>query len=43
MNGYGRGDLIVQVNVYTPRRVSGKAKKLLEELDSLLEKPPGFK
>ncbi|RKZ19799.1 molecular chaperone DnaJ [bacterium] len=43
MNGYGRGDLIVQVNVYTPRRVSGKAKKLLEELDSLLEKPPEVK
>ena len=43
MNGYGRGDLIVQVNVYTPRRVTRKAKKLLEELDSLLEKPPEVK
>ena len=32
-NSYGHGDLYVELDVRTPKKVSSKAKKLLEELD----------
>ncbi len=32
--GFGRGDLYVKLSVKTPKRVSAKAKKLLEELET---------
>ncbi|MBI1316817.1 molecular chaperone DnaJ [bacterium] len=32
LNGYGKGDLVVHVNVYTPRKLSPDQKKILEEL-----------
>ncbi len=34
--GFGRGDLYVKLSVKTPKKVSAKAKKLLEELDTEL-------
>ncbi len=33
------GDLLVEVNVYVPKKINSKAKKLIEELDSLIERP----
>jgi len=35
--GRGRGDLYVEIHVKTPRHLSKKAKKLLEELDKELK------
>ncbi|MEE8131637.1 MAG: DnaJ C-terminal domain-containing protein [Candidatus Paceibacterota bacterium] len=32
-NGFGRGNLIVEFKIKTPKKLSNKAKKLLEELD----------
>ncbi len=32
-NGFGRGNLIVEFKIRTPKKLSGKAKKILEELD----------
>ncbi len=32
LNGYGKGDLVVHVNVYTPRKLSPEQRKTLEEL-----------
>lgn len=32
VNGYGRGDILVNINVWTPQKLSGKEKELLEEL-----------
>jgi molecular chaperone DnaJ len=37
LNGNARGDLIVVVNVQVPKRLSGKAKKLLKELEESLK------
>jgi molecular chaperone DnaJ len=37
LNGGARGDLIVVVNVQVPRKLSGKAKKLLKELEESLK------
>lgn len=31
--GFGRGDLIIDLKIKTPKKVSAKAKKILEELD----------
>ena len=36
LGGYGRGDLFIKLSVKTPKRVSAKAKKLLEELEQEL-------
>jgi molecular chaperone DnaJ len=32
VNGYGRGDLLVSVQVWTPKHLSSEEKKLLEKL-----------
>ncbi len=32
VNGYGRGDLLVNINIWTPKKVSDEEKKILEEL-----------
>lgn len=32
VNGYGRGDLLVSINVWTPQELSSEEKKLLEKL-----------
>lgn len=32
LNGYGRGDIIVDVNVYTPAHLSPEEKKIMEQL-----------
>lgn len=32
VNGYGKGDLLVDVNIYTPHNVSAEEKKILEQL-----------
>jgi molecular chaperone DnaJ len=37
LNGDGRGDLHVLVHVQVPKRLSGKAKKLLKELEVTLK------
>jgi len=39
INGYGRGDEIIQVNVWTPKHLSSEEKKLLEKL----RESPNFK
>jgi len=43
VNGYGQGDLLVNINVWTPQKVNDEEKKLLEKLrDSANFKPaPG--
>ncbi len=33
VNAYGRGDLLVNVNIWTPQKVSGEEKDILESLD----------
>jgi molecular chaperone DnaJ len=38
VNGYGKGDLLVNINVWTPRVLSDKEKIILEEL----QKSPNF-
>ncbi len=41
LNGYGRGDLLVHVQVYTPTKLTPREKELLEELLELENmKPP---
>jgi molecular chaperone DnaJ len=32
LNGYGRGDQLVQINIYTPKKLSSKDKELLKQL-----------
>lgn len=32
LNGYGKGDQLVAINIYTPTKLSGKDKELLKEL-----------
>ena len=32
INGYGKGDLLVDVNIYTPANLSADEKKLMEQL-----------
>jgi molecular chaperone DnaJ len=32
INGYGRGDLLVEISVYTPNHLSGDEKKMMEQL-----------
>jgi len=32
LNGYGRGDQLVKVNIITPKKISSKEKELLKEL-----------
>jgi molecular chaperone DnaJ len=42
INGYGRGDLLVQLNVYIPKEISKEDKKMVEKLkesDSFQPKP----
>jgi molecular chaperone DnaJ len=39
VNGYGKGDLLVNVNVWTPKNLSKEEKKILEKL----KKSPNFK
>jgi len=36
-NGYGRGDLIVDLEIRTPKKMNKKAKKILEDLDKELD------
>ena len=45
VNGYGQGDLLVNINVWTPQKLNDEEKKLLEKLrDSTNFKPaPGTK
>jgi len=45
INGYGKGDLLVSIQVWTPKHLSSEEKKLLEKLrDSENFKPkPGTK
>jgi molecular chaperone DnaJ len=38
--GMGKGDLLAEVHIWTPDKVSKKAKDLLKELDKELGKPP---
>lgn len=35
--GFGRGDLIIELKIRTPKKVSAKAKKILEDLDKEIE------
>ena len=39
---YGRGDQLVHITVTVPKRLSGKQKKLIEQLDEELGKKRGF-
>ena len=32
INGYGRGDQLIHLNVWTPKNVSGEERELLEKL-----------
>lgn len=32
VNGYGRGDLLININIWTPRQLSGEEKEILEKL-----------
>jgi molecular chaperone DnaJ len=44
LSGYGKGDELIELFVWTPARVSQKEKKLLKELDEVREEdlpPPG--
>jgi molecular chaperone DnaJ len=36
-SGFGRGDVLVQINVLTPERLTPKERKLIEELSKLFE------
>jgi DnaJ-class molecular chaperone len=38
--GMGKGDLLAEVYIWTPEKVSKKAKSLLDELDKELGTPP---
>jgi molecular chaperone DnaJ len=33
VNGYGRGDELINVNVYVPETLSARERKLLEEMN----------
>lgn len=35
VNGYGRGDLLVKIHVWVPRKLSSEEKKLLEKLETM--------
>ena len=35
VNGYGRGDLLVSVNVWVPKSLTREEKELLSKLDTL--------
>jgi len=35
--GFGRGDLIVELKVKTPKKISPKAKKILEDLEKEID------
>jgi molecular chaperone DnaJ len=37
MGGYGRGDLLVRVNVVVPKKITQRQKTLLEELAKELD------
>ncbi len=39
VNGYGKGDILVNVNIWTPRNLSSEEKSILEKLKS----SPNFK
>ncbi|MFH0765966.1 MAG: molecular chaperone DnaJ [Calditrichota bacterium] len=36
LNGYGRGDLLVRINIHVPKKISAQERKSLEELDRLV-------
>ena len=36
-SGFGRGNLIVKLKIKTPKKVSAKARKILEDLDGEIE------
>ena len=38
--GMGKGDLLAEVHIWTPDKVSKKAKDLLKDLDKELGRPP---
>jgi len=40
VHGYGKGDQIVQINVWTPTKLSGEEKKLLEKLRDMANFSP---
>ncbi|PID27165.1 MAG: molecular chaperone DnaJ [Candidatus Cloacimonadota bacterium] len=40
LNGYGRGDQIVRINVWIPTNISSETRKKFEELDQLSETKP---
>lgn len=41
LNGYGKGDQLVSINIYTPTKLSSKDKELLKQLDGSANlKPP---
>lgn len=45
LNGYGRGDQLVKINIITPKKISSKEKDLLKELsksENFNPKKPGF-
>jgi molecular chaperone DnaJ len=39
INGYGKGDLLIYVNVWTPKALSNEEKKIVEQL----RESPNFK
>ncbi len=41
INGYGTGDLFVQINVWTPKKISAEEKKILEKLNKSSNFQPG--
>ncbi|MCB9251713.1 MAG: molecular chaperone DnaJ [Flavobacteriales bacterium] len=34
LNGYGRGDQLVQINIYTPKKLTSEEKELIKKLES---------
>ena len=41
INSYGKGDQLVQVNIYTPEKLSAEEKELLEKLKDAENFQPG--
>lgn len=41
INGYGAGDLFVQINVWTPKKVTAEERKILEKLKKSVNFQPG--
>uniref|UniRef100_A0A7C4YF96 Chaperone protein DnaJ n=1 Tax=candidate division WOR-3 bacterium TaxID=2052148 RepID=A0A7C4YF96_UNCW3 len=39
VEGSKTGDLIIEIQVYVPKKISPKARKIIEELDTLIEQP----